>query len=108
MLGLGSSPGDLALMHSLAETYQRQDDVDNAIAEYERILKRSPGDAIAANNLASMLTEKKGDKASLARAQPPTAPPSAPSPTTPRPRRPRPTSPSTNTISGSYCTNKVT
>lgn len=42
-------------------------DNDGAIAIYETILARRPGDLIVANNLASLLSER-GDEASLARA----------------------------------------
>jgi tetratricopeptide (TPR) repeat protein len=56
------------LSQALAEMYQRTNDNDKAIAEYENLLKKSPNDAVAANNLASLLAETKGDKASLERA----------------------------------------
>ena len=51
----------------LAEAYQRAGDNDKAIAEYEAVLKKTPGIDAATNNLASLLTEK-GDKASLDKA----------------------------------------
>jgi tetratricopeptide (TPR) repeat protein len=66
--GVGAVPGDLRLPAALAETYQRAGDNDKAIAEYENILTKSPETDVVANNLASLLTEAKGDKANLERA----------------------------------------
>lgn len=48
-------------------------DNDGAIAIYETILARRPGDLIVANNMASLLSER-GDEASLARAVAASAP----------------------------------
>ena len=66
--GFSASPGEPLLSHVLAETYQRAGEKDKAIAEYEKILKNNPGADLAANNLASLLTEVKGNKANLDRA----------------------------------------
>ena len=66
--GVDASPGDRGLLQALAETYQKVGDNDKAIAVYENILKKAPTDDLAANNLASLLTEVKGDKVSLERA----------------------------------------
>jgi tetratricopeptide (TPR) repeat protein len=66
--GLSAIPGDLSLSNALAEAYQSSGDYDKAIAEYEVILKANPKADAAANNLASLLTDKKGDKVSLDRA----------------------------------------
>jgi tetratricopeptide (TPR) repeat protein len=66
--GLNVNPGDQVLSEALAEAYQRTGDNDKAIAEYEKILNKRPNDEVAANNLASLLTEAKGDQASLQRA----------------------------------------
>ena len=66
--GLVAIPDNIQLMASLAEIYQTTSDYDKAIAEYENILKIAPGMDVVANNLASILTDVKGDKASLARA----------------------------------------
>ncbi len=66
--GLVAIPDNIQLMSSLAEIYQTTSDYDKAIAEYENILKIAPGMDVVANNLASVLTDVKGDKASLARA----------------------------------------
>jgi tetratricopeptide (TPR) repeat protein len=43
-------------------------DYDGAIAEYEILLKQDPGSLIVANNLASLLSDRRADKASLERA----------------------------------------
>jgi len=66
--GLAAIPGESSLSNALAEIYQRTGDYDKAIAEYETILKLNPKADTVANNLASLLTDKKGDKASLDRA----------------------------------------
>jgi Flp pilus assembly protein TadD len=42
--------------------------VDEAIGEYETVLKQSPRNLLAANNLASLLVDRKGDRQSLERA----------------------------------------
>src|SRR5207248_10435878 len=67
--GLGASPGDpLLLSFALAVTYERAGDKDKAMAEYETILKTDPRADVAANNLAVLLSEAKGNKANLDRA----------------------------------------
>ncbi len=67
--GLRASPGDpFELSNALAETYQKTGYRDKAIAEYEKILKKNPGAAVAANNLAGLLSQDKGNKANLDRA----------------------------------------
>jgi tetratricopeptide (TPR) repeat protein len=66
--GLTVNPGDRVLSQGLAESYQTAGDNDKAIVEYEKLLKRRPDDEVAANNLASLLTDAKGDRASLERA----------------------------------------
>lgn len=67
--GLSSNPGDAMLSASLAERYHQSGDYEKAIAEYENILKKNPASDWAANNLAFLLTEVKGDKAALERAR---------------------------------------
>lgn len=61
-------PNDPALMLALGEVYQRVGDVDKAIAQYEDVIKRNPGNDLAANNLAFLLADRKSDKADLDRA----------------------------------------
>ena len=65
--GLAALPDDARLSIALAENYQRSGDNDKAIAEYAAVLQKNPGIDLAANNLASLLTDK-GDKASLDKA----------------------------------------
>jgi len=67
--GFGANPGEpLLLSYALAETYQRAGDKGQAIAQYEKILKDYPGADPAANNLAALLSEEKGNKSNLDRA----------------------------------------
>ena len=65
--GIAAIPGDARLSVALAELYQLAGNNDKAIAEYDSILKKNPGLDVAANNMASLLTDK-GDKASLDKA----------------------------------------
>src|SRR3989344_2505916 len=53
----------------LAEAYERTGDIDNTIASYEHVLRLSPTNSLALNNLASLLLDKKGDSKSVARAK---------------------------------------
>lgn len=66
--GLEVKPGSEKLLARLASAYEVSGKYDDAILIYEQMLKKTPGMAIAANNLASILTDQKGDKASLERA----------------------------------------
>jgi tetratricopeptide (TPR) repeat protein len=66
--GLAAMPGDGGMSAFLAEIYQRTGEVDKAIAIYEGMLRANPNAEVVANNLASLLTDSKGDKASLDRA----------------------------------------
>jgi tetratricopeptide (TPR) repeat protein len=67
--GIKSLPGDPLLMFSLASVFETAGDFDRAQAQYEAILKADPNLDIAANNLAALLTDRRGDKASLDRAR---------------------------------------
>ena len=62
-------PKDTQLMAKLAKIYERQDDHEKAMNIYENILAVEANNALAANNLAVMLADKKGDPASLQRAK---------------------------------------
>jgi predicted Zn-dependent protease len=66
--GLTKDQDDVVLMLGVALVYQYVSDYDNAIAEYENILKRQPRVDIAANNLSSLLTDYRTDAASHERA----------------------------------------
>ena len=61
-------PADVTLATARAEWLGRAGRIDEAITVYEGILRRSPANELAANNLAYVLTEAKRDKASLDRA----------------------------------------
>ena len=60
-------PTETALTAARAEWLTRADRIDESIATYETLVKRAPDEDSYANNLAYLLTEKKGDKASLER-----------------------------------------
>ena len=51
-----------------AGVLEQKADYEAAIAEYEKLLKQDPGSLIVANNLASLLSDRRSDKASLERA----------------------------------------
>jgi tetratricopeptide (TPR) repeat protein len=67
----GESAAELVdpLSMELAGLLQRQGKSDEAIAQYEEILKRNPSQDVAANNLAMLLASSKLDAASLDRAK---------------------------------------
>lgn len=66
--GLEANPKheQLRLMLALSLTAQRRH--DEAIAQYETVLKHAPGSLLAANNLAVALVDHKGDPQSVERA----------------------------------------
>jgi Tfp pilus assembly protein PilF len=66
--GLKEAPDDIQLNASLAELYDRTGDSDKAIAVYEKMLVKNSDNAIATNNLAALLVDRKGDPASVKRA----------------------------------------
>ncbi len=66
--GLDLNSNDVVLMLGVAMVQQYAGNYDKAIAEYEELLKRQPGVDVAANNLASLLTDYHKDKASYQRA----------------------------------------
>jgi len=67
--GLEVQPDNLDLRLALADALDKLARFDLAIAEYEKILTKSPNSLIAANNLASLLSDHRDDQASLERAQ---------------------------------------
>lgn len=67
--GLGAIPEDPELLLHLAVSYERTRDYSKAIETYERIVLKKPSFEIAVNNLASLLTDSKGDASSLKRAK---------------------------------------
>jgi predicted Zn-dependent protease len=63
--GLAQQPDNFPLHQTLAVALERKGDYEAAIAEYEVMLKQQPGSLIAANNLASLISEHRTDKANL-------------------------------------------
>ena len=54
---------------ALADVLEQVQQYEAAIQEYEQILSKQPGSMIATNNLASLLSDYRNDKASLERAE---------------------------------------
>jgi tetratricopeptide (TPR) repeat protein len=67
--GLQAIPDDPALVLLLASAHERAQDYEKAMEAYERVLRKTPDNAVAANNLASLLVEHKNDRESLERAK---------------------------------------
>jgi tetratricopeptide (TPR) repeat protein len=67
--GLKQRPDNIALHMSSASILELQGNYDGAISEYEYVLNQQPGAMVAANNLASLLSDHRSDKASIDRAQ---------------------------------------
>ena len=67
--GLKVNPKDGTLQNAEADFLTKTGQYDQAIAVYERQLQENSANAVAANNLAYLLIDQKGDKASLERAQ---------------------------------------
>ena len=66
--GLKAMPNDPLLLFSLARTLELSKDYRASVEVYEALLTANVGMDIAANNLAILLVEKLGDKASITRA----------------------------------------
>jgi tetratricopeptide (TPR) repeat protein len=66
--GLAAQPDNFGLRLTLAGLYEIQGNVEAAITEYEALLKDQSGSLVVANNLASLLSDYRTDKASLDRA----------------------------------------
>ncbi len=64
-----AAPQRLSIATARAEWLARTGSTDAAIAAYEALALRAPDDAAIANNLAWLLADRRGDAASLARAQ---------------------------------------
>ena len=67
--GLAAAPNDVGLMLYLAGTHERMKNHEKAIEIYERILENDSNNAIAANNLAMLLCDRRTDAKSFARAR---------------------------------------
>jgi tetratricopeptide (TPR) repeat protein len=66
--GLNQLPGNSVLRLIEAGTLELKREYEAAIAAYEGMLKDEPGSMVVANNLASLLSDQRTDKASLERA----------------------------------------
>jgi tetratricopeptide (TPR) repeat protein len=66
--GLSAIPGDFSLRVTQAGIYELSGRIDDAIKYYELLLKERPNADVLANNLASLLSDHRTDKTSLARA----------------------------------------
>ncbi len=66
--GLDVDPKNVALRMLLTTVYQVEGRFDDAIAEFEAMFKEDPESTIVANDLASLLSERRGDEKSLDRA----------------------------------------
>lgn len=69
MDGLAALPGNPTLTMSLASFHESQKEFNKAIEIYEALLEKNPDILIAKNNLASLLTDHRTDKASLDKAR---------------------------------------
>jgi tetratricopeptide (TPR) repeat protein len=67
--GIQERPDSTVLGLLLAGTSEQKRDYEAAISEYEYLLKQQPGSVIITNNLVSLLSDHRTDKASLERAQ---------------------------------------
>ena len=65
---LDQQPDSFAMHLSSAGVMELKGDYEGAIAEYEHLLKQNSGSLIVANNLASLISDHRTDKASLERA----------------------------------------
>lgn len=66
--GLKRQPQNLSLHIALGGALERAEDYEGAISEYESAITQEPGSMVAANNLASLLADRRTDKVSLDRA----------------------------------------
>src|SRR5262249_33309905 len=66
--GLQLQPDSITLHLGIAEVLERTNQVEAAMKEYELILSKQPRLLVAANNLASLLSEYRDDRESLERA----------------------------------------
>jgi tetratricopeptide (TPR) repeat protein len=67
--GIAAMPGNVALSMGLASIYERQGEFDKAIDLYQSLLEKNDDLLVAKNNLASLLTDYRGDPASLEQAR---------------------------------------
>lgn len=65
---LKSNPDSEELYMLLASAHSEQGQIDSAMAAYETVLRLNPRNILAANNLAVLLVDRKGDPSSLQKA----------------------------------------
>jgi len=65
---LREQPDSFGMHLTYAGLLEQKGDYETAVAEYENLLKQNPGSLIVANNLASLISNHRTDKASLERA----------------------------------------
>lgn len=64
-LGLQQNDKSVPLHLLLAAIYQQEENFEDAISQYELLYKQNPDSTLVANDLASLLSERRSDKASL-------------------------------------------
>jgi predicted Zn-dependent protease len=67
--GLAEQPDNFSLQLAMAGILERKGDYEAAISQYEAMLDKQAGNLIVINNLASLLSDHRNDKASLDKAQ---------------------------------------
>jgi len=67
--GIKAVPSEPTLVAELAQLYQKQGRIDDAIARYEACYQQNPRMPVIANNLAMLLVTYRSDRASLDRAR---------------------------------------
>lgn len=68
-MGIQQQPDTMTLHMILAGALERKGNYEAAISEYEFLLDKQPASLIVANNLASLLLDRRTDQASLKKAQ---------------------------------------
>ena len=66
--GVDANPGEAMINLMLAEEYERQARIDEAIGVYEDMLELNPENDLALNNMANLLLDRRSDRASHERA----------------------------------------
>jgi tetratricopeptide (TPR) repeat protein len=66
--GIAAHPDDMDLLFGLASVHEQQKQFDQAISIYEQMLQKAPDNLLAVNNLAVLLSEQRGDEASMRKA----------------------------------------
>ena len=67
--GIEQRPDATSLQMILANVFEQKADFESAIAQYQSVLDKEPGNLIATNNLAGLLLDHRSDSSSLEKAQ---------------------------------------